>query len=269
MEHKKISKSLDMHWRAVEVERQLYPCFMAVQGSQNYGLDWDESDVDTKCWVIPTLKEMSFNSRPISETYVLKNDEHADIKDIRLYFGEFWKQNPNFLEVLFSPYVMMTKDFTPYYDRLVELRERIAHYDNYKMVNTLGGMAQQKFNQMFKVRPGNQVSFDRVGYDVKDLCHLLRVEEMLKNFCEDISFKESLGRFSTYGKIFLVGIKQFNVELPEAKKLAEEALRKINLYIQEYRQNHFYRVDNDVRVKVEDLLFDVIKEEVRKEGLWS
>ena len=269
MEYKKISKALDMHWRAVEVERQLYPYFMAVQGSQNYGLDWDESDVDTKCWVVPTLKEMSFNSRPVSETYVLKNNEHADIKDIRLYFEEFWKQNPNFLEVLFSPYIMMTKDFTPYYDRLVELRERIAHYDNYKMVNTLGGMAQQKFNQMFKVRPGNQVSFDRVGYDVKDLCHLLRVEEMLKNFCEDIFFKESLERFSTYGKIFLVGIKQFNVELPEAKKLAEEALRKINLYIQEYRQNHFYRVDNDVRVKVEDLLFDVIKEEVRKEGLWS
>lgn len=68
MEYKKISKSLDMHWRAVEVERQLYPCFMAVQGSQNYGLDWDESDVDTKCWVVPTLKEMSFNSRPVSET---------------------------------------------------------------------------------------------------------------------------------------------------------------------------------------------------------
>ena len=42
MEYKKISKSLDTHWRAVEVERQLYPCFMAVQGSQNYGLDWDE-----------------------------------------------------------------------------------------------------------------------------------------------------------------------------------------------------------------------------------
>lgn len=269
MEYKKISKSLDMHWRAVEVERQLYPCFMAVQGSQNYGLDWDESDVDTKCWVVPTLKEMSFNSRPVSETYVLRNNEHADIKDIRLYFGEFWKQNPNFLEVLFSSYVMMTKDFTPYYDRLVELRERIAHYDNYKMVNVLGGMAQQKFNQMFKIRPGNQVSFDRVGYDVKDLCHLLRVEEMLKNFCEDISFKESLGRFSTYGKIFLVGIKQFNVELPEAKKLAEEALRKINLYMQKYRQNHFYRVDNDVRVKVEDLLFDVIKEGVRKECLWN
>lgn len=37
--------------------------------------------------------------------------------------------------------------------------------------------------------------------------------------------------------------------------------------MQNYSQNHFHHVDNDVRVKVEDLLFDVIKEEIRKENL--
>lgn len=71
-----------------------------VQGSQNYGLDYEGSDIDTKLIVVPTFEDIAFNKKPISTTHVRENNEHIDLKDIRLYIETFRKQNLNFLEIL-------------------------------------------------------------------------------------------------------------------------------------------------------------------------
>lgn len=85
-----------------------------LQGSQNYGLDYEGSDVDSKCIVIPTLEDICFNKKAISTTHIRKNDEHIDLKDIRLMFQTFRKQNMNFVEILFTEY----KIINPLYEDL-------------------------------------------------------------------------------------------------------------------------------------------------------
>ena len=75
-----------------------------IQGSQNYGLDYEDSDIDTKLIVLPTLSDIIYNKKPVSTTHVRENDEHIDFKDIRLYVQTFRKQNLNFLEILFTDY---------------------------------------------------------------------------------------------------------------------------------------------------------------------
>ena len=81
----------------------------------DYGLDiyTDEykSDIDTKVIVIPSLEDVVMNKKPISTTHVLPNNEHLDIKDIRLYFDNFKKQNINFIEILFSPYYIVNPKY--------------------------------------------------------------------------------------------------------------------------------------------------------------
>ena len=62
------------------------------QGSGNYGLDYEGSDVDTKCITTPTFKEIALNKKPLSTTHIRENDEHIDLKDIRLYIQTFRKQ---------------------------------------------------------------------------------------------------------------------------------------------------------------------------------
>ena len=64
-----------------------------LQGSQNYGLDYENSDIDTKIIVLPSFEDIILNKQPISTTSVLPNDEHLDVKDIRLMFDCFKKQN--------------------------------------------------------------------------------------------------------------------------------------------------------------------------------
>ena len=62
---------------------QIVGCFL--QGSQNYGLDYEGSDVDTKLIVVPSFKDICLNRKPVSTTHVRANDEHTDWKDVRLY----------------------------------------------------------------------------------------------------------------------------------------------------------------------------------------
>lgn len=50
------------------------------QGSQNYGLDYEDSDIDTKLIVVPSIDDIIFNKPPISTTHVRDNNEHIDFK---------------------------------------------------------------------------------------------------------------------------------------------------------------------------------------------
>ena len=49
---------------------KLYPADRIIgifcQGSQNYGLDYEGSDIDTKCFLVPTLEDIIFNIEILS-----------------------------------------------------------------------------------------------------------------------------------------------------------------------------------------------------------
>ena len=57
--------------------------FTALSGSQNYGLDTENSDVDTKSIFIPNFSTLLFTKKLLSETWILDNNEHIEAKDVR------------------------------------------------------------------------------------------------------------------------------------------------------------------------------------------
>ena len=118
------------------------------QGSGNYGLDVPTSDVDTKLIVTPTFNEVVLNKKPISTTHVRANNEHIDLKDIRLMLATFRKQNLNFIEILFTPYFIVNPTFADEWGRLQAQKEKIAHYSPYNAVKTMKGIAMEKYHAM-------------------------------------------------------------------------------------------------------------------------
>ena len=64
-------------------EEQLLGIFL--YGSQNYGCETEESDIDTKAIYIPTFEELCFDN-PVSKEIQLKNGEHCEIK-VSAIFG--------------------------------------------------------------------------------------------------------------------------------------------------------------------------------------
>ena len=92
-----VQKRVDEHYvEALKYFDKDHIVGIFLQGSQNYGLEVPNSDVDTKLIVTPTFEEIARNARPHSTTHIRENDEHIDFKDVRLYMETFKKQNLNF-----------------------------------------------------------------------------------------------------------------------------------------------------------------------------
>ena len=179
---KDIIAELQSHKKEAEqLENGKYrPIYIALQGSQNYSLDTENSDVDTKVITLPSLDQIIKNKKPTSFTHVRANNEHIDMKDVRLMFDCFKKQNINFIEILFTDYYFIMND--KYKSLLEELRshaEEIAVLNPYRAIKCMKGMAFEKYNALCHPYPAKIDIINKYGYDGKQLHHLLRLEYFL------------------------------------------------------------------------------------------
>ena len=198
------------------------------QGSANYGLDYEKSDVDTKCILVPTFEDIAFNRKPISTTHIRENEEHIDLKDVRLYINCFEKQNLNFLEILFTPYKIVNPQYAKWWDKLVENREAIAHYDIHRAIKSMKGIALEKYHALEHRYPNKIDIIDKYGYDSKQLHHLLRVEEYLRRYINGETYENCLIPTEFQSKV-LRAIKEDNglLSLEEARERANTSLLAI------------------------------------------
>lgn len=161
-------------------EEQIVGVFL--QGSQNYELDYEGSDIDTKLLVIPSFKDICLNRKPVSTTHIRANDEHTDWKDIRLYMETFRKQNLNFLEILFTDFYIINPLYEEQWQRLVDFREEIARMNPYRAVKSMKGIAMEKYHAMEHRYPSKVDIIDKYGYDGKQVSHLIRVYDYLERY---------------------------------------------------------------------------------------
>ena len=183
----KVLKRVFEHAEYVEKQMPNYPrIFTALQGSQNYGLADAESDVDTKTLVIPVFEELVFAKNRVSTTLeVAPTIEHADVKDVREMFNCFRKQNLNFLEILFTPYVDVNPLFVDHYAALFDEREAIAHLNPYLSLRTMVGQLMENYHAFQHPYPIIAWKIEKYGYDPKRLHHILRCKEFLTRFFVD------------------------------------------------------------------------------------
>lgn len=223
---------------------------LILQGSQNYGLDTPNSDVDTKLIVTPTFKELVFNSKPHSTTHVRKNNEHIDFKDIRLYIETFRKQNLNFLEILYSPYSIVNPKYQSMWNILIENREAITHYNPLRAVKSMKGIAMEKYHAMEHPYPSKVEVLKKYSYDPKQLHHLLRVEDYLTRYIAGEDYGSCLN--PTIPE-YLVEVKQGKYNLEEARLVADGSIERITKMCDE-----FYATHEDVsNINVDKMLNDV------------
>lgn len=223
---------------------------LALQGSQNYQLNTEFSDVDTKLIIVPIFEEIAMNKQPLSTTHVRENDEHIDFKDIRLYINTFRKQNINFLEILFTQYKIINPLYASEWNRLVEAREDIAHYNPYRAVKALKGMAMEKYHALKHPYPSKLEVLAEYGYDPKQLHHLLRLEEFLDRYISGESYTNCL--IPTHID-FLKAVKLGLYNLEDAEKQADRAINNITAVADRFTD----KIENIGDPKVDMLLDDV------------
>ena len=234
------------------------------QGSQNYGLDYEGSDLDTKLIVVPSFKDIALNRKPVSTTHVRANDEHIDFKDIRLYMETFRKQNLNFLEILFTPYYYWNADYAAEWGRLVAEREAIAHMNPYRAVKAMKGVALEKYHAMEHRYPTKLDIIDKYGYDGKQVHHLLRVDDYLTRYIAGESYESCLQPTASK-RDHMMDYKRQLISLEQARKEANQCLAHLTELADNFCETHEDKEDPHMRELLEDVSYQIMKIAVTKE----
>lgn len=160
-------------------------------GSQNYNLDYEDSDIDLKAIVIPSINDIVFNNKPISTTIDIP-DGLCDIKDIRLMVQSWRKQNVNFMELLFTEYSYVNPLFYEFFRPLLAARETIVRYNEKRAVDCLRGFVYEKYYRLFKDTPSQHEEITKYGYVAKQLVHMERLASLLEHYMKREPYMECL-----------------------------------------------------------------------------
>ena len=243
-------------------ESQIVGVFL--QGSQNYCLDYEKSDIDTKLIVIPSFEDIAFNRKPVSTTHVRENDEHIDFKDIRLYMQTFRKQNLNFLEILFTDFKIVNPEHEANWGVLVDNRERIARYNPYQAIKSMKGIAMEKYHAMEHEYPSKIEVLKEYGYDPKQLHHLLRVEEYIGRYIAGESYEDCL---RPRRPEYLLDVKRGYYDLDTARVVANTAINNVIRVADAFAE----KVENKGDPEVDDILdgvqYGIMRQSVANEFL--
>lgn len=232
MNNERIMKRLYEHLDAVKQSGQDW-VGLFLQGSQNYGLDYESSDIDTKAIVLPGFSDFVLTHKPVSTTHVMENDEHVDFKDIRLMFECIKKQNVNFVEILFTPYRIINPKYADLIQPVLDAREEIARYNNYAGMSCLYGMALEKQKAMKHPYPATIDKIEKFGYDPKQLHHALRMREFMTRYMAGEKYSDCLvSKQSDY----LVMVKRGCHSLDEARQLMQEAIDSMKADKEQYME---------------------------------
>lgn len=229
-----------------------------LQGSQNYHLDYDGSDIDTKCIIIPTFEDIVLNANPVSTTLVLEDNSHIDLKDIRLMWHCFLKQNINFLEILFTEYFYIPDEgFRKSWEQMQEIKEDIAHYNNYAAVNCIAGMVFEKHKALCHPYPTLKDKIEKYGYDNKQLHHIIRCHEFLERYIKGASYSDCLIPIDPE---YLIRVKSSYIySLEDAKDVANILVEEVKGIKDRYMDNNPLVINEYIKDKMDEFLVDIMK----------
>ena len=116
-------------------------------GSWNYNTALENSDVDTKCILIPNLYSLAIKPYEVKHLHI--DDEVCECMSIMHMVANWKKQNINFVEVMFTDYCIIN----PLYQEVwygyfsTEMRERVARYDITAAVKSMSHQALHTMHQ--------------------------------------------------------------------------------------------------------------------------
>ena len=228
-----------------------------LQGSQNYNLDYEDSDVDTKMILLPSFEDFIRVNKPMSHTYIRENNEHIDLKDIRLIVDIFKKQNVNFVEILFSDYMILNDRFKDAFQPMLDNRERIARFNPYGALNCMVGMSLEKYKALEHPYPSILPKIEKFGYDPKQLHHIFRMRDFIQRYVNGEPYKDCLIPNDTE---FMIAVKKGLYSLKEARVLADVLTSEISEIRHKYQEKYPNVIDEEVGYIMADTVLNIIRQ---------
>ena len=196
-------------------------------GSQNYGLDTPDSDVDTKTMLLPSVRDVVLGKQMVSTDLVMPDGALSNTKDFRAMFQNYLKGNINFVETLYTPWFACNERYYPFFQELRRHRDLIANSQPRRLAHMAAGMANQKYVAFEKPFESKKEVLSKYGYDPKQLHHLARLRWFLHTYNAHMDFEFALtpprDKFD-----WLYSLKVDPLPYDKAKELKETLMSAIN-----------------------------------------
>lgn len=232
-----------------------------LQGSQNYELDEYsneyQSDVDTKAIIIPSLQNIIDGTSPISTTLVTDDNEHIDVKDIRIWIQMWEKQNISYLEVLFTNFFLVRDEYLDLIERLQLNADRISRFNETAALKCMVGMVREKMHALKHPYPSALEKIEKFGYDPKQLHHICRLMELTQRYINGESLHSAL---IPDGKDYLMKLKKGTEPGESVDYIANQWASATENIVDTYISSHPTNIDSGVKT----ILYDIKSEMIRR-----
>lgn len=248
MNDNQIFKELSNYKKILE-EKGYNVLYIGLYGSQNYNLDDEESDIDVKAIILPSLHDIIF--RKVTSTTIECEKGNIDVKDLLTFYDVIKKGNFSYIESIQTPYSIGDKYIKGLFNRFQVNRKSI-----------LGAMYEKR-KALTHEYPSKTQEFEKWGFDPKQHHHILRLYDLL-NY--QLIYNSNTA-YLTYEdndprRIELINYKRNKNNI--AKSIIEQDSDEI---INEARElvdyNYSYEVTN-IDEEINKYIEDKIKLEIRK-----
>lgn len=158
-------------------------------GSQNYGLDTEESDIDTVSLYIPTIKTLSRENNHTKFLSMEKNysafypdinvKDHVVFKDIRLWIEELTKGSPHAIELVYTDYVQLNEKYIEAWNYIIA--QDMFRINPENTTKALVGMTHSALKSVWLPRKDNEKD-NEMRYNVKAFSESIRLIHTLFNY---------------------------------------------------------------------------------------
>ena len=234
-----IKERLEAHYkRAIAHYGEANVLGVFIYGSQNYGTNTENSDVDTKCILIPDLYHLAV--KPYDVKHLDVEGEVCECMTIMHMVSNWKKQNINFVEVLFTEYCIINPLFADiWYERFtLENKEAIGRYDMKVAVLSMAYQAKRTIKQ----DPTNG----------KNIMNAARIVHSLRRLTET-----KMGYKSVVWTPDVAHLRNSTFEAGLDDAYVNSLIASCDLFI-EAAENGKFNADKDIKENINYFLNDVI-----------
>ena len=203
------------HYKDLLEEKGYTILYIGLYGSQNYNLDDEQSDIDCKAIILPTLHDIIF--RKTTSKVIECENGSIDVKDLITFYNVIKKGNFSYVEAIDTEYSIGDKYLK---DLFKQIRPNLK---------SLLGAMYEKRKALTHEYPSKHEEFEKWGFDPKQYHHIIRLSHLLQHNNGSFSYivyDESLGKDMIEIKRNAVGYTKEFVE-KDSDKIIERSKKMI------------------------------------------
>lgn len=165
MKREAIFKELNNRKKVLE-DKGYNVIYVGLYGSQNYNLDDEESDIDVKAIILPSLHDIIF--RKVTSTTIECENGNIDVKDLLTFYEVIRKGNFSYIEAIQTEYSIGDKYIKGLFSCI-----------NVNLKSLVGAMYEKR-KALTHEYPSKTKEFKKWGFDPKQQHHIFRLYDVLK-----------------------------------------------------------------------------------------